>query len=444
MAGSLVLVVFLLLGGLVVFEPRLRGLLIGIEPVQALALPAETVLRPVQLGQPQLVPLTAANADEIGQALPVPPLAELAHENLRDAPRARRLGARRLGARWLGARRPAISDDVAPLLPSVAPRPSHVAASTVEPVVMNMAATIIFEQGDDRASRARNTATGKASRRGALIRAIGLPDDHLGAFLARSEVLREGRPKRELAVCHAGGNRSIDLAQKLSGEPHVSTRISPASERSVSGGRSGLFGDRLARAAESQLNDITIYNERYFKIGFPGGDIPAFYGVCTDVIVRAYRALGIDLQRLVAAAGVGTGDTSIDHRRTSILKKFFRQAGAAVPISEFGSDYRAGDIVTYDRPQNSGSRFHIAIVSADVGPSGDPMIIHNRGWGVQKEDALFVDRITGHYRYAGPPLMLADAARVPLPTRRQAAVGGTGTRTAAATATSLPFQVETK
>ena len=72
-----------------------------------------------------------------------------------------------------------------------------------------------------------------------------------------------------------------------------------------------------------------------------------------------------------------------------------------MPISEFAEDYRPGDIVTYYRPQNRTSTAHIAVVSDKLAPSGRLMVVHNRGWGPQLEDALFVDKITGHYRYSG-------------------------------------------
>jgi uncharacterized protein len=161
------------------------------------------------------------------------------------------------------------------------------------------------------------------------------------------------------------------------------------------------FGRALSAAAREQLDDFTVYTDKYQSLKYPMGDLPAFYGVCTDVIVRAYRELGIDLQRLVHESKLGGGDTNIDHRRVTTLQKFFAKYGDALPITEFGEDYMPGDIVSYWRPQNAHSRTHIAIVSDVIGPSGQWMIIHNRGWGPQIEDGLFVDQITGHYRYTG-------------------------------------------
>jgi hypothetical protein len=160
------------------------------------------------------------------------------------------------------------------------------------------------------------------------------------------------------------------------------------------------FGRMLARAAREQTNDLVVYSERYRQIAFPMGDVPSLYGVCTDVVVRAYRALGIDLQVLVHKSRLGTGDTSIDHRRTSTLRRFFARNGVSLPVGDFVEDYQPGDIVTYHRASGRSSQSHIAIVSDVIAPSGRPMIVHNRGWGPQLEDALFASKVTGHYRFA--------------------------------------------
>ena len=162
------------------------------------------------------------------------------------------------------------------------------------------------------------------------------------------------------------------------------------------------FGMRLAQAARAQVEGFVIYDDKYRSISYPMGDVPFLFGVCTDVVVRAYRALGLDLQELVQQARSGSGDRSIDHRRTEVLRRFFAARGESLPVTSFAEDYLPGDIVTYYRPQNRKTRSHIAIVSDIVAPSGRPMIVHNRGWGPEIEDALFVDQITGHYRYYGP------------------------------------------
>lgn len=163
------------------------------------------------------------------------------------------------------------------------------------------------------------------------------------------------------------------------------------------------FGMRLAQAARQQTMDLVVYSARYQTIAYPLGDVHALYGACTDVVIRAYRALGVDLQQLVQQNHAGSGDRSIDHRRTETLRRFFARAGASLPVSPYPEDYKPGDIVTYHRPFSRVSSSHIAIVSDVLAPTGRPMIVHNRGWGPQLEDALFVDRITGHYRFVAPP-----------------------------------------
>jgi hypothetical protein len=167
------------------------------------------------------------------------------------------------------------------------------------------------------------------------------------------------------------------------------------------------FGASLAWAARWQTWIPVIYNPGYTQIPYPNGDVAWYYGVCTDVLVRAYRWLGVDLQIEVKRAGVGSGDTNIDHRRVEVLRKFFARKGRSLPISHDPADYKPGDIVSYYVPTGRFSKTHIAIVSDHKATGGAPLIIHNRGFGVQEEDRLFAEKITGHYRYwpgsgAGP------------------------------------------
>ncbi len=193
---------------------------------------------------------------------------------------------------------------------------------------------------------------------------------------------------------------------------------------------SANFGRALARAARAQTDDFIIYNARYISLAYPGGDTPALYGVCTDVVIRAYRALDIDLQELIHASRLGNGDPSIDHRRVEVVRRFLTLDGTSRPISEFAEDYRPGDIVTYHRPEGRISQHHIAIVSEELAPSGRPLIIHNRGWGPQIEDALFVDRITGHYRLSREQVDAFLRTRAPRVSerRRRTAESSTTTR----------------
>jgi uncharacterized protein YijF (DUF1287 family) len=232
--------------------------------------------------------------------------------------------------------------------------------------------------------------------------AAGAADLSEGATALPELAVRDAEP--EVAGPSARGTCVASASPKTAPRP-ASAPESPAA-----------FGLRLAAAARAQLDDFVIYNDKYRNISYPMGDVPSLFGVCTDVVVRAYRALGLDLQALVHEARVGSGDTNIDHRRTEVLRRFFTARGASLSVTDFSEDYRPGDIVTYYRPQNRGSRSHIAIVSDVIAPSGRPMIIHNRGWGPQMEDALFVDRITGHYRYRGPGPAAVKSADSTAPT----------------------------
>ncbi|KAB2846565.1 MAG: DUF1287 domain-containing protein [Hyphomicrobiaceae bacterium] len=161
------------------------------------------------------------------------------------------------------------------------------------------------------------------------------------------------------------------------------------------------FGEKLAAAAFEQTKKDVTYDPRYVRISYPMGDVPEHLGVCTDVVIRAYRVFGIDLQQLVQTTRSGTGDTNIDHRRVIILRKFLEKHGQSLPVSAFPEDYKPGDLVTYFKPYGRTSKFHIAIVSDRLTPDARPLIIHNRGYGAKLEDALFRERITGHYRFEG-------------------------------------------
>jgi uncharacterized protein YijF (DUF1287 family) len=164
----------------------------------------------------------------------------------------------------------------------------------------------------------------------------------------------------------------------------------------------------LVSAAREQTESRVIYDGAYTRIAYPGGDVPANRGVCTDVIIRAYRAISIDLQVLVHEDmrtnfalypriwGLTKPDTNIDHRRVPNLQKFLERAGARVDISRNEGDYLAGDLVTWMLP---GNLPHIGIVSDRRPPNGRPLIIHNIGAGPVEDDILFEYPITGHYRY---------------------------------------------
>ena len=171
------------------------------------------------------------------------------------------------------------------------------------------------------------------------------------------------------------------------------------------------FSVNLVDAALERLNHKVTYDGSYHKISYPGGDVPNNIGVCTDVVIRAYRKLGIDLQELVHTDmrqsfwqypnlpkwNRARPDTNIDHRRVLNLRVFFERNGAALPISTDSNDYLPGDMVTWDIMPGMP---HIGFVTHKV--SNDktrPLIVHNIGKGPQLEDVLFTMKITGHYRY---------------------------------------------
>lgn len=160
------------------------------------------------------------------------------------------------------------------------------------------------------------------------------------------------------------------------------------------------FGRALAAAARAQTWIPVLYDPSYRKIDYPMGDVPWYRGVCTDVVVRAYRRLGIDLQELVHRSKLGSDDPNIDHRRVDVLRRFFAGRGQSLSVTKNPADYAPGDLVTYHLPNGTFSKTHIAIVSDRKSSRGVPLVIHNRGLGVWEEDWLYSEPITGHYRYA--------------------------------------------
>ena len=171
----------------------------------------------------------------------------------------------------------------------------------------------------------------------------------------------------------------------------------------------GVATTDLVAAAVAQTHMRVTYDGAYRRIPYPGGDVPETIGVCTDVVIRAYRKVGVDLQvkvhedmlRAFASYprqwGMGRPDSNIDHRRVPNLQTFFRRAGAEVPISRDAAAYRPGDLVTWMLP---GNLPHIGIVTGDKSSNGTPLIVHNIGRGPEIEDVLFKYSITGHYRYS--------------------------------------------
>ena len=174
---------------------------------------------------------------------------------------------------------------------------------------------------------------------------------------------------------------------------------------------SATFEYDIVKALKERTTHQVTYDGAYIAINYPNGDVPNNIGVCTDVIIRSYRQLGIDLQKLVHEDmnenfdiypskriwGLTKPDKNIDHRRVLNLQVFFKRFGQVLSTSNNSKDYKAGDIVTWMLP---GNLPHIGIVIDGVSDySGNPLIVHNIGRGPKIDDMLFSFKITGHYRY---------------------------------------------
>jgi uncharacterized protein YijF (DUF1287 family) len=163
---------------------------------------------------------------------------------------------------------------------------------------------------------------------------------------------------------------------------------------------------KIAQAALDQVGVTTVYAPDYIRLRYPGGDIPQKQGVCADIIIRAFRHIGIDLQKEVHEDmskhfkeypkfwNIKTPDSNIDHRRVPNLMMYFQRRGKALHLE---SEYEPGDIVAW---QLEHGLFHIGIVSTEIVPEEKRFyMIHNIGAGAQKEDVLQKYKIIGHYRW---------------------------------------------
>jgi len=172
------------------------------------------------------------------------------------------------------------------------------------------------------------------------------------------------------------------------------------------------FSEQLVAAAIERTQHRVNYDGAYVTINYPNGDVPASQGVCTDLIIRSYRALGIDLQKLVHEDmwanfsaypskriwGLKRPDKNIDHRRVPNLQTFFSRFGKVLPITQSSNDYLPGDIVTW---KLGGKTPHIGIVTDKLSADGlRRLVVHNIGAGPKLEDRLFAYPIDGHFRYS--------------------------------------------
>ncbi|WP_192980869.1 DUF1287 domain-containing protein [Pseudomonas sp. EggHat1] len=168
-----------------------------------------------------------------------------------------------------------------------------------------------------------------------------------------------------------------------------------------------IEADRLVLDARQQVGVTLSYDPAYRRLSYPGGDVPMATGVCTDVVIRALRQQGLDLQEAVHRDmrgnfasypknwGLNRPDSNIDHRRVPNLMTWFKRQGWSLPVKQDAAAYQPGDIVTWDLGRGL---THIGIISDRQAPTATPLVLHNIGRGTQEEDILFAYRITGHYR----------------------------------------------
>lgn len=167
-------------------------------------------------------------------------------------------------------------------------------------------------------------------------------------------------------------------------------------------------GEKIVTAARGLVGVTTSYDPAYTTLAYPGGDVPEDRGVCTDVVIRAFRkGLAMDLQKLVHEDmaghfssypqnwGLKRPDKNIDHRRVPNLRAWFKRRGWQIPLSKKPADFLPGDIVTCTVPPHLP---HVMIVSDRKSDAGVPFVIHNIGGGAREEDCLFEFELTGHYR----------------------------------------------
>ena len=171
------------------------------------------------------------------------------------------------------------------------------------------------------------------------------------------------------------------------------------------------FEEDIVSALIERTTHHVRYDGSYLSIAYPNGDVPNDIGVCTDVVIRAYRHLGVDLQKLIHEDmvkdfnaypskriwGLSRTDKNIDHRRVPNLQAFLARHGQVLKKSENAKDYKTGDIVTWMLP---GNLPHVGMLIDRISPqTGNPLIVHNIGRGPEIQDMLFDYKITGHYRF---------------------------------------------
>ena len=228
------------------------------------------------------------------------------------------------------------------------------------------------------------------------------------AYASATPRLRGSHPLRPLREI---GSLAILLIVAGCGSNHsVTASSSPVTKKLTA----TPFALKVIAAARDQLDDGTGYDGKYVKIGYPNGDPPKEIGVCTDVVVRAFRPAGYDLQKLIhddmgvawssypRYMGLPTRDTNIDHRRVPNQRVYFGRHAKSLPIT-LGDpkDWKPGDIVTW---KIFGRLDHVGLLSDTPNEYGFPLVIHNAGAGPREEDILSLTtwKINGHFRFPKP------------------------------------------
>lgn len=206
------------------------------------------------------------------------------------------------------------------------------------------------------------------------------------------------------AACSKSSNPPLSgsLKEVFSPKPIVTER--PLAENAP---REILF---MVESARRQTEITKIYDQAYVVLDYPNGDVSEERGACTDVVIRALRAAGVDLQKEVHEDisgnfplypqkwGLRKPDKNIDHRRVPNLQMFFARRGKDIATTGDSADYKPGDIVTWDL--NGKGMTHIGVVSNLWNEQTKRfLVIHNIGRGAEAQDVLFDWQITGHYRY---------------------------------------------
>ena len=235
---------------------------------------------------------------------------------------------------------------------------------------------------------------------------------HCTSHRRRSVATRENHaPPTDGQMAQSSSRRSVQILALLLGLAFATPGLSQEAG-----------AHRIVEAARAQVGRTVRYDPAYVVLAYPNGDVPLEGGVCTDVVVRAFRSgLGVDLQQAVHEDmrrhfnrypriwGLRGPDRNIDHRRVPNLQTYFRRRGYELPVSRDPADYLPGDLVTCTVPPHLP---HIMIVSDRTGEGGRPLVIHNIGRGAREEDRLFEFPITGRYRL---PLQPTTGGRIVQP-----------------------------